>query len=183
MKSINAARLLSKNLTLLADEILEFHAARLLLLFKVCGENGRINGLTKMAKLDFFVRYPSFFTLACKALGKNAESKTDYVESSMVRYHYGPWDNRYYQILGYLEARGLLTVKREGKMFELSLTELGFEIADRLESNVVYGQLTEQMNQVHLAFGKMKGSQLKNLIYKIFDEQVAKLSMGDLIKP
>jgi hypothetical protein len=44
---------------LVADDILEFHAGRLLLLLSTCGgTGGSINGLTKMAKLDFFVRYP-----------------------------------------------------------------------------------------------------------------------------
>ena len=46
---------------LAADDIVEFHAARLLLLMEICGVKGRIDGLTKMAKLDFFSRYPDFF--------------------------------------------------------------------------------------------------------------------------
>jgi hypothetical protein len=47
---------------LAADDVLEFHAGRLLLLLSTCGgTTGAIGGLTKMAKLDFFVRYPDFF--------------------------------------------------------------------------------------------------------------------------
>ena len=182
MKSIKNIRALPYSLTLLADEIVEFHAARLLLLFKICGTEGYISGLTKMAKLDFFVRYPQFFTTACQALGKETKSVSDTVESSMVRYHYGPWDNRYYQVLAYLEARGLLIVKKEGNTFELALTDLGTEIAGKLEKDAVYTKLIDQMQQVKQAFGKMKGSQLKNLIYKVFDEQVAELSKGEVIK-
>ena len=45
------------SLPLSADDIVEFHAARLLLLMSICGVAGRIDGLTKMAKLDFFARY------------------------------------------------------------------------------------------------------------------------------
>jgi len=48
------------SLPLAADDILEFHAARLLLLLEICGTAGRIDGLTKMAKLDFFKRYLDF---------------------------------------------------------------------------------------------------------------------------
>ncbi len=67
MKSLKNINDLPAGVPLAADDLLEFHAARLLLLFKVCGVAGRIDGLTKMAKLDFFVRYPQFFNEACKA--------------------------------------------------------------------------------------------------------------------
>jgi hypothetical protein len=52
------------SLPLSADNIVEFHAARILLLISLCGTSNRIDGLTKMAKLDFFVRYPNFFAVA-----------------------------------------------------------------------------------------------------------------------
>ena len=56
-----------------AEEVMEFHAARLVLLFKHCGVKGRrIDSLTKMAKLDFFVRYPDFFAIAAAAEGKGS---------------------------------------------------------------------------------------------------------------
>ena len=61
MKSLNRLGARSVSLPLSADDIVEFHAARLLLLLSVCGVAGRIDGLTKMAKLDFFARYPDFF--------------------------------------------------------------------------------------------------------------------------
>lgn len=84
-------------MTLAADDIVEFHAARLLLLLSVCGVSGRIDGLTKMAKLDFFARYPHFFEVARAAAGPlhalDAPSRTESdeaVEAAMVRHHYGP---------------------------------------------------------------------------------------------
>ena len=43
-----------------------------------------------MAKLDFFVRYPQFFNQLCERLGVTAVSPISSVESSMVRFHYGP---------------------------------------------------------------------------------------------
>lgn len=56
----------------IADDLVELHAARLLLLFRVCGKKDRIEGLTKLAKLDFFVRYPEFFAQVCEHLGSKA---------------------------------------------------------------------------------------------------------------
>jgi hypothetical protein len=99
MKSLNRLGARSVSLPLSADDIVEFHAARLLLLLSVCGVAGRIDGLTKMAKLDFFARYPDFFEVARAAstpTGSDTGIRTDEadlaVESAMVRHHYGPWD-------------------------------------------------------------------------------------------
>lgn len=99
---------------LAADDVVEFHAGRLLLLLSTCGGSaGAIGGLTKMAKLDFFVRYPDFFR-AVESKGKSP-AQSGAVETAMVRHHYGPWDKRYYHLLSYLEARQLITVRMEAE--------------------------------------------------------------------
>jgi hypothetical protein len=64
MKSLHHLGNQSLGLPLSADSVVEFHAARLLLLLNLCGTAGRIDGLTKLAKLDFFVRYPDFYAVA-----------------------------------------------------------------------------------------------------------------------
>ena len=183
MKSIKNLKEHPTSLPLLADDILEFHAARLLLLFKICGDKGQVKGLTKMAKLDFFVRYPQFFRIVAKFLGKDVASDPDEleVESKMVRYHYGPWDQRYYHVLAYLEAKRLISVKKEGTAIVLNLTDLGDEIAAKFEQNIVFAGLVEQMRQVKDVMGSKRGNELKSLIYQIFDQEVAKLAMGEEI--
>lgn len=182
MRSIDSIRQQPYGLPLLADDVVEFHAARILLLVKLCGVKDRIHGLTKMAKLDFFVRYPQFFAVVCEELGKEVEVPADVVESSMVRYHYGPWDQRYYHLLAYLKSRGLLRVEKEGPAFDLILTALGSEMATRLEENPSFAQLAKQMRQVKKVLGRKSGSRLKNLVYDTFDQEVAQLSLGEVIK-
>src|ERR1700722_8512077 len=112
------------SLPLAADNIVEFHAARILLLISLCGTGNRIDGLTKMAKLDFFVRYPDFFAVAKNASPPFAEGN-DTVESAMVRHHYGPWDKRYYHVLAYLEARQLIEVVKKKNGYLITLTPEG----------------------------------------------------------
>jgi hypothetical protein len=167
----------------LADDILEFHAARLLLLFKICGISGRIDGLTKMAKLDFFVRYPQFFEEMRAYLEKKPVVPTHRpVESSMVRYHYGPWDRRYYHVLSYLEAKGLLTVERNGSMFVFKLTDAGKQIAKRAEKSISYTGMVQQMKQVKAVLSGKSGSKLKNMVYEVFGEEVANRQRGEKIE-
>lgn len=95
MKSIQVIASREKALPIAADEITELHAARLLLLLNLCGSKGKISGLTKLAKLDFFSRYPDFFERATAELGNRAAPVTDSKESPMIRHNYGPWDHRY----------------------------------------------------------------------------------------
>lgn len=174
-------------LPLLADDIIEFHAARLLLLFRLCGKKDRIDGLTKMAKLDFFVRYPQFFADACQHQGTDASSRirarqvTDTVESGMVRYHYGPWDQRYYQVLAYMKARELLDISQAGQGYKLSLTPLGHAAADELIADAAFKDLVTQMHDVKAVFGNVTGSNLKKLIYRLFDEEVGQRAKGEVI--
>jgi hypothetical protein len=182
MKSINKISRQPFSTSILADEIIEFHAARLILLFQLCGTDGKINGLTKMAKLDFFVRYPQFFSITCQAIGQDVKIQNDSVESEMIRYHYGPWDHRYYQILAYLKARGLLEISKDGKAYNITLTGHGKRIATQLEQFEAYASIIEQMKKVNQVLGKMSGTQLKQLVYKVFDEQVSRLKLGEVIK-
>jgi hypothetical protein len=161
-------------LPLTADQITEFHAARLLLLFHLCGLKNQVVGLTKLAKLDFFVRYPDFFQRAARHLEKqSAQPAVSIVESAMVRHHYGPWDARYYQVLAFLEGRELIAVERHDKTFIFSLTGAGFGLATRLKGEPAYQDLCTHMKAVKKLFGKKRGNVLKNLIYELFDEEVA----------
>jgi hypothetical protein len=165
----------------LADDLVEFHAARLLLLFRICGKKGQIEGLTKLAKLDFFVRYPEFFTQVCDHLGSKASAPIKTRESGMVRFHYGPWDKRYYQVLAYLEGRELVTVSKDGNAFLFSLTPTGTALADRFRKATRFGELVVQMKAVKRVLGAKSGSALKTLIYKVFEKEVADKALGEAI--
>lgn len=178
MKSLNNLGKRPTGIPLLADDIVEFHAARILMLIKVCGTQGRIDGLTKMAKLDFFVRYPKFFG----RLVGNTPDISNSVESNMIRYYYGPWDKRYYQVLAYLEARQLLQVSRKGKTVQLILTPLGGEIARQIESKQAFELMKAHMTRVKNAFGDKKGNQLKDLIYKTFGEEITQKALSEVIE-
>ncbi|HYN21290.1 MAG TPA: hypothetical protein VE078_10050 [Thermoanaerobaculia bacterium] len=189
MRSLNRVGSLPVSLPLSADEVIEFHAARLLLLLSVCGVSGRIDGLTKMAKLDFFVRYPDFFeaarTAAAQADAEDAPERgkpDEAVESAMVRHHYGPWDKRYYHVLAYLEAKRLITVTKEGNSYRIALTELGRQRAQVLAKRPSFASIVERMREVKRSFGAKSGVALKNLIYRLFDAEVGRRPLGKVIR-
>ena len=186
MKSINRLATQAASVPLAADDIVEFHAARLLLLMLVCGTAGRIDGLTKMAKLDFLSRYPDFFLVARAAEsepdnpGRVQEGKV--IESSMVRHHYGPWDKRYYHVLAHLEAKRLIIVSKEKKSYQIALTPLGKERAKALAELPSFAGMVDRLKQIRDAFGKKTGTYLKDLIYRLFDREVGQREMGKVIR-
>lgn len=167
---------------LVSDDITEFHAARLLLLLSFCGANGHIDGLTKLAKLDFFVRYPQFFDRVSNFIGQAARSSTDLIESKMIRYRYGPWDKRYYDILSYLRSKDLiLVIKDKRGTFRFQLTESGNVTATEIAAETEFNSLIEQMKKVKKTLGKKSGSALKKLIYEVFEEEVAQKPLDEVI--
>ena len=184
MKSLRNFEVEPAASSILADDILEFHAARLLLLIRFCGKRSCIEGLTKMAKLDFFVRYPQFFAIVCTNLQEPVAPSTSVRESEMIRYHYGPWDPRYYHVLGYLEARELIeaAVRHSQKgPFHLCLTEAGKRVAEGLASSPSFAELIAQMKLVKKALGNKTGSSLKKLIYATFENEVSLRGLGERI--
>jgi hypothetical protein len=181
MKSTKHLAETPASVQLRADDVLEFHAARLLLVFSVCGTSGRIDSLTKLAKLDFFVRYPDFFVQVCQQLGVVSEPTVGATESAMVRHHYGPWDQRYYQLLGYLEGRGLIEARSKGKAIDLTLTKAGRAVANTLKKEKAYQTVYDHMRNVKKVLGRKSGSAIKNLIYRTFDEEIARRPLGESI--
>lgn len=190
MRSLNRLGSHPVSLPLSADDVVEFHAARLLLLLNLCGTSGRIDGLTKLAKLDFFARYPDFFAAARAATASNADndrtSKSaladDAVESAMIRHHYGPWDKRYYHVLAHLEAKALIEVSKEGRAYRIVLTNSGRERAKALGQRASFQPLAARMRELKKTFGGRTGTSLKNLVYKLFDEEVGRRPLGQVIR-
>ena len=101
------------------------HQARVLLLVDAVasepGHQRKLDGVTKLAKLDFLVRYPALASVVLDDLDPDDRklhlsagdqlAPTD-VEDPMTRYKYGPWDDRYYPVVGALVSRGLLRYAR-----------------------------------------------------------------------
>ena len=100
----------------------------------------------------------------------------------MVRHHYGPWDKRYYHVLAQLEAKRLIKVEKDKNAYRLMLTDLGKERAKALAAKPSFAPLIERMREIKKTFGSKSGSSLKDLIYRLFDEEVGQQRMGQVIR-
>jgi hypothetical protein len=170
------------------DAIPEFHSARILVLLATCGEGSprRIAGRTKLAKLDFFLRYPSFLARALDAVQSPGPAATqpraDEPEAPMIRYRYGPWDPRYGAFIGLLEARGLVRVGGS-RVDTIALTGLGSRTAARLLALDEFSELGERGERLGAEFASWTGSALKDLVYELFPHEVGDLRMRERIRP
>jgi hypothetical protein len=170
-----------------AVEDLAYHQARILLLVNAVASSpksrGRLDGLTKLAKLDFLVRYPALAPIVLDSLrGKeelmelkpNEASAPTEVADPMMRYKYGPWDDRYYAVVGALVSRGLLEYAegRRGSV-ALSPTRSGMKFADELiEQEPLWRAVSNRCQAIAQAASGLTGNALKELIYGRLEEHM-----------
>lgn len=166
-----------------------FHLGRLLLLMLAFDDDKSqpIDDITKFAKLDFLLRYPNCLERALAAVKRSVDEANiqDYerttIESKMIRFKYGPWDNRYRRWIGLLASRGLIKVDLEKRTIKLSMTEKGRDVATAFSEDPAYGDLKLRSQIVKQAFGKLSSSKIKDFIYKTFPE-LADMKWGEEIK-
>ena len=168
-----------EELTLLRDD-LAYHQARVLLLVTAVadarGHQGKVDGLTKLAKLDFLLRYPALAALVLDRLDaadprlrltpeEAAEPANS--EAPMTRYKYGPWDDRYYAVIGALVSRNLLRYVggRRGSV-ALAPTPTGRVFAAQLAAADEWSEIADRSKAIAESSAGLSGNALKDLIYQ-----------------
>lgn len=166
------------------------HLGRLLILLAAFHDTehpDNMEGLTKLAKLDFLLRYPTYLERALQARNAStryvmsAEHEEKSVESSMIRYKYGPWDHRYRRFINILVARGLVRVNIEGRTVNLQLSPAGVRVAQVLAGDPTFSDLSRRAKILKTHFDD-SGTALMRFIYRTFPE-ITTLRMGEEIAP
>ncbi len=167
------------DLALLRDD-LAYHQARVLLLIDAVastpGHASKLDGLTKLAKLDFLLRYPALAPDVLDDLDgadirlhlseEDITLRTD-VEAPMTRYKYGPWDDRYYPVIGALVGRGLLRYTRglRGSV-AVAPTSAGRQFVRELAIADEWANISDRCHAIAEASTGLTGNALKDLIYR-----------------
>lgn len=165
-------------------EDLAYHQMRILLLVAsvagAAGHQRKLDGLTKLAKLDFLVRYPAVAPSVLANLNPNdpqlhlsqsSDRDPTEVEAPMIRYKYGPWDDRYYPVIGALVGRGLLNyvAGRRGSV-ALAPTAAGKRLASQVERTEPWAEIADRCHAIAQASAGLSGNALKDLIYQHLPE-------------
>ena len=172
------------------EDVDALHEGRLLVLlaaFSGRGGSGEIEGLTKLAKLDFLLRYPVLLERALTARGKSTtavhveEHERNNVESKMVRYRFGPWDPRHRRFVNLLVAKGLARVRVEGRTVKIGPTQRGLKLAKRLAQTPEFRDVARRASALHSSLD-LSASRLVTFVYSTFPEVVS-LRMNEAIEP
>jgi hypothetical protein len=158
----------------------DVHLGRLLLLLLAASnrktKDKAIEGITKLAKLDFLLRYPNCLERALVAKNKKIElakvqdHERTTIEAKMIRFKYGPWDARYRRWLNLLASRSLVTIDIDKKTVLIDITDKGREVAEQFAANDAYSDITERSELVVKTFGGMTSSGIKDFVYQVFPE-------------
>jgi hypothetical protein len=158
--------------------------ARLLLLIDTFTiGNAGLDGRTKLAKLDFFLRYPRYLDRALQIRGRTADlsdiPETGPIENRMVRYRYGPWDPSYYAILGRLHGKALVEGVPGRRGLTYRTTARGAQVAASLRETEEWAGVSTgcRLLKRHMDLG---GTALKAFIYDHFPE-VSGAKWGDAL--
>lgn len=155
---------------------IESEARILLLIDGFTTPTKSLEGRTKLAKLDFLLRYPSFMqrALAIRKPEQNMEVSPEdnlNIEGRMIRYRYGPWDPSYYAVLGRLIGKGLVAVVPNQRGLSYRTTDLGSQLAKSLEKEDTWVETHTRVKLLKQNFN-LTGNALKEFIYQHFPEVV-----------
>ena len=175
--------------TILVEADDNYHLVRLLLLLNAIdgGKNKPVNGLTKLAKLDFLLRYPNCLVRALEAINKDSSEariedfEKETIETKMIRFKYGPWDPRYRRWIAMLVSKGLAITYIKGRTVFIQLTESGQLLGKDLRGNETFMPLVIRAEMIARPFKNYSSGKLKNFIYEVFPE-IINMKWGEAIK-
>ncbi|WP_048050993.1 hypothetical protein [Methanosarcina soligelidi] len=158
----------------------DFHIARLILLLNAAGKrsNKPVEGIMKLAKMDFLLRYPNCLVRALKAVDKEAiaqeipTEEQNTIETRMIRFRFGPWDKRYRRWIGLLMSKGLVDTYLKGRTVNVKLTPAGIEVAAQLSELEEFSPIAKRSKIVVSAVGDYPATKLKDFVYEVFPEIV-----------
>lgn len=169
----------------------DLHLIRLLILihsFNLASKDRRIEGITKLAKMDFLLRYPTVLETALLQLGINPDIvRTKYyeennVESKMVRYKYGPWDFDYRRYLYILISKNLVIMYKFKNTNVIEITDSGINVVTPALDQDIFLDLVQRSKIVVKYFGNMTAMKLKNMMYDLLPN-LSSMKFGEYIKP
>jgi len=91
------------------------------------------------------------------------------IESSMVRYRFGPWDFRYRRFLNTLVAKGLARVTTEGRTIKIHLTDSGRKAASDLAGTPEFATMAHRARLLK-RHCNLSATNLMKFIYETFPE-------------
>ena len=165
----------------------DLHLGRLLILLKAFAgkqQNGAIDGLDKLAELDFFLRYPVYLERSLPVRGKSSDKADvkDYerqsIEANTAYYSYKPWSVEYRRFISILVAKDLVSLDFETNIIKVTLSRKGSEVANSLSKKQSHSIIEQRASLLKQNFN-LSPRNLITFIYENFPETETFRVTGD----
>lgn len=161
-----------------AEKADDLHSVRVLLLLGAVSRQQKttIEGITKLAKMDFLLRYPTALERALIATGRPPEDARVHmherhtIESKMIRFRYGPWDERYRRWIGLLVARKLAATYVVGRTVHVGITEEGKRVQNAIRDSGSFADQAHRSSVIADLVRPLSATALMKFIYRVFPE-------------
>lgn len=156
----------------------------LILLDTFAGKNkiGKIQGITKLAILDFLLRYPAALDKVLekqecegnKVINKKRVILQSYevnsIDARMMKFNFAPWDFKYRRIVSILKAKDLIQIDTEGKKIVLGISTKGIDVSRKFNDLKNYEYMFVRCRIIKTVFGNWSQKRLIDMIYLTFPE-------------
>ncbi len=119
-----------------AEFSVDYNVARIMILLKYAGVNGKLSSRVKFAFYDFLLRYPVCLKKLLDVESVEEEfshAELSSIDKKMIKHLNTAWDTDYYNYVAYLQSRDLLSINLENA-FSVELTATGKKVVDKLET-------------------------------------------------
>lgn len=166
------------NILKLVEGDLYTQLARLMILINdLCGiqHNKKIDGVNKLAKLDFLLKSPTYLKkgllrLNTKVTIEVTNVEADSIENRLQQYRYIPWDEEYRKYLNVIIAKGLIDIFFEKDDYFIQISELGIQVSEALKEDRFFKEYSNRSKIISTHFGSYSEGYLNNFFAINFPE-------------
>jgi len=152
-------------------------ARLMILIYHLCGvkNNKKIDGVNKLAKLDFLLKSPTYLKkglgkLNTKTTVKISSAENWSIENKMNLYTYVPWDENYRKFLNVIISRGLVSISFEKDDYFIQITTKGIQLTEELNGNRHFKEFVNRSKVISTHFGSYSERFLNNFFAIHFPE-------------
>lgn len=156
-------------------------------------KTGKIEGIIKLAILDFLIRYPVALDRVLEQEeikgNKKAASKRlvlqsyewNSIEAKMMKFNFAPWDFKYRKTISILKAKKLVEIDVNSKKVVLGITDKGIKLSNSINEINSYKYLLIRCRILKTIFGSWSQKKLIDTIYFTFPEILKIKSEVDVV--
>ncbi|MFC3750099.1 hypothetical protein [Paenibacillus sp. GCM10012306] len=163
---------------IILDERDELHIIRILILIHslIGNKKDKVTvELTKLAKMDFLLKYPSALDSALTNLNKQkdvsiTEAEKNNIETNILSFRFSPWSSDFRRLMVLLNAKSLIKWERRERYLDIYQTPKGLELYKEVLKYTEFKSMIKQSQAIKTNISNLSGINLDSLLSKVLTE-------------